>query len=75
MQKITPHIWFVNEAREAAEFYTSVFPKSKIRDITTLSDTPSGTVGERPDFLISPVDVMFSFLLILPVTYVFLRPL
>jgi len=27
MQKITPHLWFDKEAREAAEFYTSVFPE------------------------------------------------
>jgi predicted 3-demethylubiquinone-9 3-methyltransferase (glyoxalase superfamily) len=44
MQKITPHLWFDKEARDAAEFYTSVFPKAKIKDTTTLHDTPSGTV-------------------------------
>lgn len=44
MQKITPHLWFDKEAREAAEFYTSVFPGSKIKDTTTLHNTPSGTV-------------------------------
>ena len=42
--KITPHLWFDKEAREAAEFYTSVFPKSKIKSSTILTDTPSGTV-------------------------------
>lgn len=42
MQKITPHLWFDKEAREAAGFYTSVFPDSKITNITTLHDTPSG---------------------------------
>jgi predicted 3-demethylubiquinone-9 3-methyltransferase (glyoxalase superfamily) len=44
MQKITPHLWFDKEAKEAAEFYTSVFPQSKIKHIATLHDTPSGTV-------------------------------
>jgi len=44
MQKITPHLWFDKEAKEAAEFYTSVFPKSKIKDTTTLHNTPSGSV-------------------------------
>jgi len=44
MQKITPHLWFDKEAKEAAEFYTSVFPKSKIKDTTTLHNTPSGAV-------------------------------
>jgi predicted 3-demethylubiquinone-9 3-methyltransferase (glyoxalase superfamily) len=42
MQKITPHLWFDKEAREAAEFYTSLFPDSSVTHITTLHDTPSG---------------------------------
>lgn len=42
MQKITPHLWFDKEAKEAAEFYVSVFPDSKINNITTIHDTPSG---------------------------------
>lgn len=39
---ITPHLWFDKEAKEAAEFYCSVFPDSKITSATTLHDTPSG---------------------------------
>jgi predicted 3-demethylubiquinone-9 3-methyltransferase (glyoxalase superfamily) len=42
MQAITPHLWYDKEAREAAEFYTSVFPESSITNVTTLRDTPSG---------------------------------
>jgi len=42
MQHITPHLWFDTQAKEAAEFYTSVLPDSKITHITTLHDTPSG---------------------------------
>ena len=42
MQKITPHLWFDKEAKEAAELYTSLFSGSKIPNITTLHDTPSG---------------------------------
>lgn len=42
MQKITPHLWFEKEAKEAAEFYTSLFPDSKITNATTLHNTPSG---------------------------------
>jgi len=34
MNKITPCLWFDNQAEEAARFYTSVFPKSKIGSIT-----------------------------------------
>ena len=44
MQKITPHLWFDKEAKEAAKFYTSIFPNSKIRSISTLENTPSGAV-------------------------------
>ncbi|MDZ4299295.1 MAG: VOC family protein, partial [Candidatus Sungbacteria bacterium] len=41
-QKIIPHLWFDKEAKEAAEFYTSLFPDSKITNVTTLHGTPSG---------------------------------
>ncbi|WP_155670735.1 VOC family protein [Ornithinibacillus caprae] len=41
-QKIVPHLWFNQEAKEAAQFYTSIFPNSKITNITTIHDTPSG---------------------------------
>lgn len=40
--RITPHLWFDKEAKEAAIFYCSVFPHSKITSATTLEDTPSG---------------------------------
>ena len=42
MRKITPHLWFDKEAEGAAELYTSAIPNSKITDIKTLRDTPSG---------------------------------
>ena len=42
MKPITPHLWFDKEAREAAEFYCSVFPNSKITNVTTLRETPTG---------------------------------
>ncbi|MFB5198198.1 VOC family protein [Neobacillus sp. KR4-4] len=41
-QKIVPHLWYDKEAKEAAEFYTTIFPDSKITNITTIRDTPSG---------------------------------
>ena len=44
MEKITPHLWFEKEAREAAAFYTSIFKNSRIKQITTLHNTPSGSV-------------------------------
>jgi predicted 3-demethylubiquinone-9 3-methyltransferase (glyoxalase superfamily) len=43
-QTIVPHLWYDKEAKEAAEFYTSIFTHSRITNITTISDTPSGTV-------------------------------
>lgn len=42
MKPITPHLWFDKEAKEAAEFYASVFWDSKIDHVTTLKGTPSG---------------------------------
>lgn len=42
VRAIVPHLWYDKEAREAAEFYCSVFPNSRITSITTLHDTPSG---------------------------------
>ncbi|MCS4538068.1 MAG: VOC family protein [Thaumarchaeota archaeon] len=42
-QKITPHLWFDKEAKEAAKLYTSVFKDSKIINTTTLHNTPSGS--------------------------------
>jgi predicted 3-demethylubiquinone-9 3-methyltransferase (glyoxalase superfamily) len=44
MQKTTTHLWFDKEAKEAAEFYVSTFPESKIMNSTLLQDTPSGSV-------------------------------
>ncbi len=42
MQKIVPCLWFDNEAEEAAKFYTSIFPNSKILDkVPYMVETPS----------------------------------
>ncbi len=42
MRKITPHLWFDKEAKDAAELYTSLIPNSKINNVKTLHNTPSG---------------------------------
>jgi predicted 3-demethylubiquinone-9 3-methyltransferase (glyoxalase superfamily) len=42
MQKITPHLWFDTEAVEAADYYSSALPDSKVTNVTTIHDTPSG---------------------------------
>jgi predicted 3-demethylubiquinone-9 3-methyltransferase (glyoxalase superfamily) len=51
MQKITPFLWFDNQAEEAANFYVSIFKNSKIGRITRyeeegakVSGKPKGTV-------------------------------
>jgi len=44
MPKISPHLWFDKEAREASEFYASIFKDSKVKNTTTLHNTPSGSV-------------------------------
>ncbi len=44
MQKITPFLWFDTEGEEAATFYTSVFPNSRIVDIARY-----GSAGPRPE--------------------------
>jgi predicted 3-demethylubiquinone-9 3-methyltransferase (glyoxalase superfamily) len=46
MQKITPFLWYSKEAEEAAAFYASVFPDSRISRVTALpSESPSGPPG------------------------------
>jgi predicted 3-demethylubiquinone-9 3-methyltransferase (glyoxalase superfamily) len=42
LQKIVPHLWYATEAKEAADFYCSVFPDSRVTNVTTIRDTPSG---------------------------------
>jgi predicted 3-demethylubiquinone-9 3-methyltransferase (glyoxalase superfamily) len=39
---IIPHLWYDSQAREAAAFYCSVFPGSRIEHIGEVRDTPSG---------------------------------
>jgi len=34
MQKIVPHLWFNDTAEEAVKFYTSLFKKSKVLNVT-----------------------------------------
>lgn len=44
--KIIPHLWFVEEAVEAATFYVSLFPDSRIVHVSTIPvDTPGGRAG------------------------------
>lgn len=46
VQKIVPHLWYAKEAAEAARFYATLFPDSRVDRITSLpADTPSGPAG------------------------------
>lgn len=45
MQKIIPHLWYDQEARQAAELYAATFGKgSKVLGTSQLDNTPSGSV-------------------------------
>jgi predicted 3-demethylubiquinone-9 3-methyltransferase (glyoxalase superfamily) len=50
MQKITPCLWFDTESEEAARFYTSVFPNSKIVEIARY-----GSAGPRREGMVMTV--------------------
>ena len=45
MQKITPFLWFDNQAEEAANFYVSLFKNSKIGSIRRYADAGPGPKG------------------------------
>jgi predicted 3-demethylubiquinone-9 3-methyltransferase (glyoxalase superfamily) len=45
MQKITPFLWFDTRAEEAAKFYTSVFPNSRIVTTARYGDAGPGPKG------------------------------
>ena len=47
MQKITTFLWFDNQAKEAANFYVSVFKKSKIGNVTHYGEAGAKVSG-RP---------------------------
>ncbi len=40
-QRIVPCLWFDKEAREAAEFYTSLLPDSEVKSTVVIHNTPS----------------------------------
>ena len=46
MQKVTPCLWFDTQGEEAANFYTSVFPNSKILNISRYGEAGPGPEGQ-----------------------------
>jgi predicted 3-demethylubiquinone-9 3-methyltransferase (glyoxalase superfamily) len=45
MPKITPFLWFDNNAEEAIKFYTSIFKNSKVGNISRYGDAGPGPKG------------------------------
>src|SRR6188768_4082748 len=45
MPHLTPNLWFDDNALEAAEFYCSIFPNSKITNTTRYTDVGPGEPG------------------------------
>jgi predicted 3-demethylubiquinone-9 3-methyltransferase (glyoxalase superfamily) len=44
MREITPCLWFDTKGEDAAKFYTSIFPNSRITDVARY-----GSAGPRPE--------------------------
>lgn len=68
-QKITPNLWFDNQAEEAVNFYVSVFENSKIVNVARygeewakVSGRPKGTVMTVAFELDGPERVMNALL-------------
>ena len=55
MPRITPNLWFDTQSVAAAEFYVSVFPNSKIANITYY-----GEAGPRPAGTVLTVDFLLD---------------
>jgi predicted 3-demethylubiquinone-9 3-methyltransferase (glyoxalase superfamily) len=45
IQKITPFLWFDNQAEEAAGFYASIFPNSRIVKVVRYGESGPGPAG------------------------------
>jgi predicted 3-demethylubiquinone-9 3-methyltransferase (glyoxalase superfamily) len=45
LQKITPFLWFDDQAEEATRFYTSLFPNSRIETVTYYGEAGPGPKG------------------------------
>ena len=55
MPRITPNLWFDTQGQEAAEFYVSVFPNSKITNVTRY-----GEAGPREAGTVMTVDFVLD---------------
>ena len=48
LQRITPCLWFDNQAEEAARFYTSVFKNSRITQLSRYGESGQEVHGQKP---------------------------
>ena len=55
MPTITPNLWFDDQSEEAAAFYVSVFPNSRIRSVSYY-----GEAGPRPAGMVLTVDFVLD---------------
>ena len=46
MQKVTPFLWFDNQAEEAVNFYVSIFKNSKVGNITRYDEESAKASGQ-----------------------------
>jgi predicted 3-demethylubiquinone-9 3-methyltransferase (glyoxalase superfamily) len=51
MQTIVPSLWFDTEAEEAVNFYVSIFPNSRINNVSRY-----GSAGPRPEGMVMAMD-------------------
>ena len=62
-QKITPNLWFNGNAKEAAEYYVSVFPEGKILSIENYPNSKEeGLADFQLDLAGKPLTVQFEIL-------------
>jgi predicted 3-demethylubiquinone-9 3-methyltransferase (glyoxalase superfamily) len=70
MSKISPFLWFDNQAEEATNFYASIFRNSKITNVSRVGEGPSGEPGsvmttsfnlDGQDFIALNGGPMFAF--------------
>ena len=60
MQKITPFLWFDNNAEEAMDFYTSIFKDSKVVNVSRVGEGAPGPRGGIvvATFVINGLEIM-----------------
>jgi predicted 3-demethylubiquinone-9 3-methyltransferase (glyoxalase superfamily) len=55
MQKITPHLWFDDQAEEAVNYYVSIFKNSKVLSIARYGEAGAKVSGRQKDSVMTMV--------------------